>query len=146
MTAQLLEAALAYRRLEFSVIPCGPDKRPLIKWAEFQQRRPSEEEIAAWWTKWPEANVGIVTGAISGLTVIDCDTAEAVATVEALLPDTLACPVVVTPRGGRHFWFKYTPELKTRNGAAPGIDIKNDGAFVVAPPSTSANGTYQCQN
>ncbi len=63
---------------EFSVIPLRPhDKKPMLpSWAEYQRRLPSEEEVDLWWTQWPDANIGIVTGAISGLVVVDVDGAE----------------------------------------------------------------------
>ena len=49
-----------------------------MKWKEFQYRHPTEEEVADWWDKWPDANIGIVTGKISNLVVFDLDTEDAV--------------------------------------------------------------------
>jgi hypothetical protein len=46
-------------------------KRSSVLWKEFQDRYPTEDEVNAWWDKWPEANVGIVTGKISNLVVFD---------------------------------------------------------------------------
>src|SRR5438034_4452603 len=58
----------------WSIIPIRPgDKRPLVRWEEFQHRHPSEAEAGAWFYRWREAGIGIVTGAISGLVVIDVD-------------------------------------------------------------------------
>ena len=37
-------------------------KKPLIEWKEFQTRRASEVELRSWLQKWPEMNLGIVTG------------------------------------------------------------------------------------
>ena len=68
------EAALGYLSRGWSVIPIEPRaKRPLTAWLEFQNRCASPREIDAWFASWPDANVGIVTGRVSGLVVIDVD-------------------------------------------------------------------------
>lgn len=135
-------AVQAYHKNQFSVIPAGDDKRPLVAWREFQFRLASEDELQGWWVRWPGANIGIVTGKISGITVIDCDSANAVAWIEEQLPDSFLCPIVSTPRGGRHYWLGYTPELRTGAHVLPGIDIRNDGGYVLAPPSMVPRGVY----
>ena len=58
----------------FSVIPVSKEKKAIIEWKEFQERHPTEEEVSRWWTRTPDANVAIVTGAISNLLAIDVDT------------------------------------------------------------------------
>jgi len=138
----MLDAAKNYLNKGLCVIPCGPDKRPLFTWCDFQKRKPTEEEITEWWTGRQDANVAIVTGKLSGLTVIDCDTAEAIEKFENLLPDSFECPIVQTPRGGRHYYFKYCPELHSRNAAQDGIDVKSEGGYVLAPPSRTEKGGY----
>lgn len=58
----------------FSVIPLRRDKKPLLVWQEFQTRLPSDGELEDWFLRrWPDANLGIVTGALSGLVVVDAD-------------------------------------------------------------------------
>jgi hypothetical protein len=62
-----LAAALQFADYHWSVIPMrAHDKRPLIKWLEYQRRLATANEINEWYRKWPTANVGIVTGSISG--------------------------------------------------------------------------------
>src|SRR5512134_2277855 len=69
---EIAKAALAYRAQGWSLVPIEPrGKRPLVRWERFQERAPSEAEIVAWFERWPEANVGIVTGGVSGLVVVD---------------------------------------------------------------------------
>ena len=67
-------AALEYLARGWSVIPIEPcGKRPLVAWLEFQDRLPSPAEVGRWFDRWPEANIGIVTGIVSGLVVLDVD-------------------------------------------------------------------------
>jgi Bifunctional DNA primase/polymerase, N-terminal len=68
------DASRDYTKRGWSIIPIKTkDKRPLIRWEDFQHRRPKEAEARAWVREWPECGIGIVTGLISGLVVIDVD-------------------------------------------------------------------------
>ena len=130
-----------YIRKGFSIIPVGQDKRPLIPWSEFQKRKPLNAELLEWFSQ-NTANIAIVTGKISNLTVVDCDTVGAIEKFEAMLPENFDVPIVQTPRGGRHYYFAYTPDLYSRNRADDGIDIKSEGGYVLAPPSRTEKGAY----
>ena len=70
----LLPLALAYLSKGYSVIPVGFDKIPLISWKPFQFRKANPEELVQWFTNFPDAQVGIVCGQISNLTVVDFET------------------------------------------------------------------------
>ena len=71
---ELLKAALEYRAKGLSVFPVRPrGKTPLVPWKDFQSRIATEEEIIAWWTKHPTANIGIATGKVSDAFVVDQD-------------------------------------------------------------------------
>jgi hypothetical protein len=136
-------AALTYKEKGWSIIPVGDDKKPLVAWKVYQERCASVDELLEWWMTWPGANIGIVTGKISNLTIIDFDTPEAVAKMEEHLPDSFLCPIAKTPRGGRHYYFHYEPGLKTCARILPGVDIRSDGGYVVAPPSLTPAGAYE---
>jgi hypothetical protein len=140
------EAALAYLARDWSVIPVeARGKRPLVAWLEFQQRLPTRAEIERWFERWPEANVGIVTGALSGLVVLDVDARHggdaSLARLEiehAALPRTVEA---ATGGGGRHLYFAHPGgTVANRAGIVPGIDLRGDGGCVVAPPSLHASG------
>ena len=137
------KAIIEYKEKGFSVIPVGDDKRPLVAWKEYQERCAGDDELSRWWTTWPGANIGIVTGRISSITVVDCDSEEAVEALEETLPDSYLCPIARTPRGGRHYYFPYQPELKTGAEIMPGVDVRNDGGYIVAPPSMTPRGVYE---
>ena len=100
--------------------------------------------IRQWWTQWPDANIGIATGAASGLVGLDVDPRhsgdETLANWERQhgpLPHTIeSC----TGGGGRHVLFAHPGgDVKSHN-VAPGIDVKADGGYIVAPPSLHASG------
>jgi len=132
---QNLIAALEYADSGWSVIPIGKDKKTLIKWESYQHTRATKEEIKAWFTRYPDANVGIVTGAISGIVVIDIDTPEK---IDYPLPLTV---VSQTASGGRHIFCKHPgQEVKNRVRIVPNVDIRADGGYVVVPPSLLASG------
>ncbi len=136
---QNLIAALRYYDLGFSVIPIrGAGKTPLIKeWKPFQATRASKEQIEEWFKQFPKANIGVITGAISGIVVVDIDTTES---ISRELPPTV---VSRTGRGGSHYFYKHPgKEVKTRGGILPKVDIRADGGYVVMPPSLHKSGNY----
>jgi len=137
---EFLEAALYYASLGWSVIPIRPkDKKPALKWEQYQTGRASEEQIRDWWKKWPRANVGVITGGISGIIVLDVDGPEGRESIadKDLPPTTCA----ITGSGGYHYIFKH-PGGEVRNFARrlPGLDLRGDGGYIVAPPSVHPSG------
>ena len=150
MSKAISHASLQYLKLHWSIIPIrARDKRPAIKWAEFEQRRADEDEVNEWFKHIPDANVAIVTGNISGLVVLDIDVRqggdESLAQWERQhgpLPSTLE---VISGGGGRHLYFKHPGgTLHNRVGVASGIDFRGDGGCIVAPPSIHSSGkVYQ---
>jgi len=137
------DSATGYLKKGLSLFPAGPNKKPLVKeWTPYQKRQPTAEEIDVWSKEFPLANIALVCGHISNLTVVDADTKEAVTRIENLIPDQTVLPIVNTPRGGRHYYFRFCPELYSRNGAQEKIDVKSTGGYVLAPPSSTENGKY----
>ena len=139
---EFLNAALTYVRLGWNVIPLRPrDKRPLLpSWGEWQTRKVTENDVRRWWTEHPNANVGIVTGAISGIVVLDVDGEsgrKSLAQVARGLPPT---PVSNTGKGN-HYIYRH-PGFEVRNfaGKLPGLDFRGDGGYIVAPPSIHPSG------
>lgn len=126
---------------------CPPErwgKIPLEPWREYQTRLPTIREVRAHWTKWPLANIGMATGRLSGIVVLDCDSGEAraLAMGNGGLDET---PAVWTGKpGGVHYWLKH-PGLEVRNFVAgrkrryPGLDFRGDGGYVLLPPSVHRN-------
>jgi hypothetical protein len=117
-----------------SVIPVAADKTPLIGWKEFQERLATADELRSWWARYPQANVGIVTGVLSNLLVIDIDQPESIEEVEKYLPESLVIPTVKTPRG-MHLYFRHVPGVGNLRDVLPGVDVRSEGGYVVCPPS-----------
>jgi len=131
----LYAQAFAYMANGYSVIPIGENKRPLIQWKKYQKERADESQIEKWWKKYPNAGVGIVTGKISKVTVIDIDVKNDKKTDPGVFPKTRT---IRTPSGGYHLYYKYSDTIGTgadQYSKYPHTDIRNDGGYVVAPPT-----------
>lgn len=122
----------------------SPGKHPLAPWTRYQHQHATPDEITHWWRGWPQANVGVVTGRVSGIVVLDVDPRaggdEALRDLEAQygpLPET---PEVLTGGGGRHIYMAYPDGGGASAVLAPGLELKADGSLVVAPPSIHASG------
>ena len=136
----LLKAAEDYVARGFSVIPLKPDKTPLVKWEAYQKEQPTENELQAWFIDDEDTMIGIVTGKISGLTVIDVDTDAGKKIFQGLISDRFRSPIVITPRGGFHIYCRYEEGVRNKAHIADGIDIRSEGGYVVAPPSVNQDG------
>ncbi|MEZ4706757.1 MAG: AAA family ATPase [Caldilineaceae bacterium] len=141
------ETALQYLSWGWSVIPVHLSintdgkisKRPAIKWQEYQQRLPKNEEVKQWFDKGSYPGIGVVTGKISNLVVVDIEhdaTLDDVKGIESSLESQ-------TINGGRHVFYRWTKHLKNtvRLHDKP-IDFRGDGGFIVLPPSQIGNRGY----
>ena len=158
----LLEAAIAYAAKGWPVLPlhspgsdgscsCGTagcqsiGKHPHTDHG-LKDGSTDEATIRGWWAKWPDANVGVLTGRASGVVALDVDPRhggdESLAELEdrfGLLPRTL---MIGTGGGGCHLYFARPSEVvRSRSGFRAGLDFKADGGYVVAPPSLHASGS-----
>jgi putative DNA primase/helicase len=137
MNATAWGEAVEYRRRGWSPIPIKErSKEPnLLELRPYLNRKATEEELDAW--RW--SGVGIVTGPVSGVLVLDVDGPEGEAELQK--HGHSVTPMVRTASGGLHLYFKH-PEHHVRTGirVAPGLDVKASGGYVVAPPSVGPNG------
>ena len=151
MTSSTLTAAREYVARGYSVIPLnGPDepvgqpvdkrgKRPAIgSWKEYQDRLPTDDELVKWFQN-GDRNIGIVTGALSNLTVVDFDTKEAIE--DAKKKNFPKGPLSQTAKG-YHAFCQYEDGHRNfqKRGDLPGIDLRAEGGYVVAAPSVHATG------
>lgn len=102
----------------------------------------SEDELKSILENRPNANFGIVTG--NGLVVIDIDQRHGGLESLEKIKDKLPFPeiTVKTGGGGYHFYFRTENSTGNKVNVLPGIDIRGDGGFVVAPGSKHKSGKY----
>jgi len=121
MTTGEQQEVLSYLK-RASIIPICKDKKPLISWKEFQTRKPTKEEVEEWFRKFPDMNIGIVTGKISNLAVVDIEKGGSCAG----LPDTL---IAQTGGGGWHYYYQYTEGIDNRARIRELTDIRGEGGY-----------------
>jgi hypothetical protein len=140
------EAAKIYLARGWSVLPLRPrDKRPLIPWTLLQTQRASATDVEQWFKKGPDANIGIVTGEVSNLIVLDVDPKhggdDSLRRLERRYHPLPVTVEAITGGGGRHFYFTHPGFLiRNRAGLAEGVDLRGDGGYIVAPPSIHPSG------
>lgn len=131
----LLAVALNYLARGWSVIPVGKDKIPCVSWKEFQSRRATSEEVVKWFEQFPDMQIGVVTGSVSDLTVIDV---EVDGDFDLIKDETLT---VKTGGGGKHYYFKYDQDFTNAVRILPSIDVRSEGGYVFAV-GESSKGSY----
>lgn len=135
----MLNRALSLVDRELSVIPLGQSGRelkiPRIKWQQYQSTAATQEEVEAWWQKWPLSNIGVCTG--DTIVVVDADTSEAVEWCDANLPLT---PWQVVTGKGKHYYYAPVKGSTVKNSAGAGLDVRGQGGYVVAAGSHHETG------
>ena len=147
----LLTAAEAYFHLGYAVIPLLGDidpTRPKVAaraWSVYQQRLATLDEIGSWFSPTGgAAALGIVTGRISRLVVLDFDSPDLLADFRRRFPDLLETRTVTSAgRGLPHLYFHLPPHLRLSSQKRQGVDLLSDGRYVVAPPSTINDQAYR---
>lgn len=138
----LLEWALYLRSLGLSLLPIkGGTKKPAVKWEELQARQATEEELIRWLKG--DNQLAIITGEVSGVVVIDTDSAEAEIWARQNLPET---PIMCQTPKGWHRYYKW-PGHQVSNKAriktdieGLALDLRGDGGYVLAPGSLHPDG------
>src|SRR5271157_5362205 len=163
MAKNMLDAALQFAKDGYEILPAPPNEKKSYKSAGKSNGHRwgstlDPDTIRLDWKRWPQANIGLPTGAINGIWVLEIDTVEGhgvdgvgsllqVEQRHGKLPRTL---VAVSPSGSRHYYFK-VPEGRTvkttSSELGPGIDVRGEGGMVIAPPSArEGRGAYRWRN
>jgi putative DNA primase/helicase len=164
----LLLAALGYARRGWPVFPCNPEnKQPLLAADRdpvtqkkikgsggVSKATTDEEQIRAWWKRWPKAMIGVAMGR-NQCFALDFDPrsdegtgevftlerlkAETEAMIGCALPETLAA---VTPSDGVHVYYRQPAgePIRNRGNLPEHVDVRGAGGYVIAPPSVMADG------
>ena len=130
-----MSSSLALQYYDYGLMPIPlKEKRSLIKWEGYQVTRPPRELVKNWFSDFSNARIGIITGTVSDLLVLDVDGDEGIAEVkEKEIPKTWT---VKTPRGGYHYYFSYPSVLAgiptTLAGILPKVDVRGQAGYVVS--------------
>ena len=145
--SQNARAALWYARRGLRVHPLRTGSK-LPRLEAWQSRATSDPAtISEWWSQWPAAGVAIATGAESGVIVLDIDPChggdDALAELERHHGELPATWRALTANGGVHLYFRH-PGVRVGNRVDvwPGIDLRGDGGYVVAPPTVLDGGRH----
>lgn len=164
MNQSFVQGALAYAGRGWRVFPlhgivngsctcgnahCGsPGKHPLVRRGMYEATT-DPHLIREWWRRWRSANIGVATGAESGIAVIDIDLPAAFASLRPLMEAGISVTLTgLTGGGGVHLFYEMDDtELGNSAGRLPGldrelrgIDLRGNGGYVVAPPSVHRSG------
>jgi len=152
----MLEQALAYAARGWPVLPCrsvgdgrNKAKTPLTAHG-FKDASCDPPTVRRLFGATPDAIIGIATGKASGFFVLDIDVKKNAGGEESLAElekEHGVLPLTVATRsctGGRHLYFRY-PEggIGSRTGIRPGLDIRGDGGYIIAPPSVVDGKSYE---
>lgn len=159
----ILAAALTYARDEgWAVFPVPPGMKKSYKSAARsggakwgKTREP--DEITRDWERWPDANVGIPTGAENGFWVVELDTPVGHAVdgpasmrdLEAIHGPLPLTRMAMSPSGSIHYYWLWPADANIKNSTSrigPGIDVRAEGGMVVGPPSVRRDGEYRWLN
>ena len=146
--------ALSYATSRIPVFPCQPDKRPYTAQG-FKDATTDSKLIAQYWSKWPDAMIGVPTGTASGFWVLDIDAPKdpvdgngyaslrQLESEHGMLPSTRR---QTTPSGGMHYFFLMPKDGRAvRNSAGKvgsKIDVRGDGGYIIIAPSSNGSGAY----
>src|SRR5215472_6315945 len=132
----LRDAALEWcLKRGFSIFPCK-EKIPLTGKGGFKHATKEEKQLREWWSRWPDAQIGVPCGAVNHLLVVDIDGPQGQEWVRKQnWPQTFT---VETSPGHWQYWFRQPPGITTKCSAraiADEVDVRGDGGYVIAPPS-----------
>jgi replicative DNA helicase len=147
----MIEEALGYVARGWKIFPIMPgSKKPYPKTHGVLEASGAVDQIEEWWRRWPDAGIGIATGAQSGIVVLDIDPKnngdESLIELQKRIGPLPITPEVITGGGGRHLYFSCDRENEPHNKAGlmglPGLDVRGWHGYVVAPPSRNEVGEY----
>ena len=141
---ETLRLATEYLDSGWSVLPVKPEeKRPyMTNWLQYNKTRVSKSTMESWFTNLTGAGVGVVTGKISNIVVLDVESYCKIP-IEELLKRYPTQMVSRTGSGGYHLFYQYpthVPHVGNRVGLFDGIDLRADGGFIVLPPTVHPSG------
>jgi hypothetical protein len=146
--SKFLEAAIRYAQQGWFVFPIRANaKQPPLTPHGCRDASKNLDQVRRWWARYADANIGVATGAASGIVVLDIDAKNGKSGHQSFGHTQQFGPfrtlVHTTPNGGLHVFFKH-PAIAIRNRVdlLPGIDVRGDGGYVLLPPSVVEGRRY----
>ena len=144
----MLRTALTLAAKGLAVFPCGVAAKVPTTPHGVKDATTDVNIIRQWWRTDSNYNIAVATGAVSRIFVVDVDGLDAefeLRKLEAEHGDLPSSIEVITARG-RHIYFRWPAQpIRTSTGKiAPGIDVRGDGGYVLAPPSVHPSGKRYC--
>lgn len=151
---QLLDAALEYAAKGWAVFPLATGtKVPTAGSVGHKAATTDADTIRRWWTTTPDANIGLATGAPSGVWALDVDLDTETGkdgntdldSLQSRFGELPPTRVHLSPRGGGHFIFNMPTGIDVRNRAGingMALDARGTGGYLVLPPSRTDRGVY----
>lgn len=139
-----LDVIYTYVDRGWSVLPVRPEeKRPFMtNWLQYTHSRASKETITSWFTNLSGAGVGIVTGRVSNVIVLDVES-TCPYPIEDILKKYPTQLISRSGSGGYHLFYQYptnVPKVANRVRIFDGADLRADGGFIVLPPTIHSSG------
>lgn len=139
----ILTAALGYAGRGWAVFPLVPGWKTPLTAHGFLDATKKRSQIIAWWKSTPNANIGIATGAVSGIIVVDVDDLRGLRDLKQLTGDTSTL-TSRTQSGGLHLIYEHPGvRVGNRQNFISGVDLRGDGGYIVAPPSVVNGNPYR---
>lgn len=140
--SSILQAATTLAHARIPVFPCVPGAKQPLTAHGFKSASAEVAQVQAWWEATPDANIGIPTGAASGIAVVDVDVHDVGAGYAAFerarrggLVDAWNL-LVHTPCDGMHAYFApSSPNMRSWSLPTQHLDFRGDGGYIIAPPS-----------
>lgn len=140
----IVDRVLEYVNLGWSILPVRPDdKRPyMTNWLQYQKTKADRNLVTSWFSSLSNAGVGLVTGRISGVVVLDVEH-DCPIPIEDILRKYPTGMISKSGGGGRHLFYNYprgVGRISNRVRIFEGADLRADGGFIVLPPTLHPSG------
>lgn len=141
---RLRDAAIEYAQRGWAVFPLADGRKEPRFYGAYRRATKDLAQIRRWWRQFPEANIGLATGAASGIWVLDVDGPEGEASFVELVRHQSELPetAMVRTRKGWHLYWSLgeQPDPMRRIGSRPGLDVIGGNGYLLAPPSIHPSG------
>src|SRR5579864_4874890 len=131
-----------YISLGWFILPIVPgQKNPYIPWKHRRDQKPDLKEVQNWLQKWPQMSLGMATGHLSGVVVVDLDEQEGLAYGKS--HNLVSSVTALSGRLGigKHLYYKWETEIHgSVSKIAPHVDLRGDGDIIILPPSQHKSG------